>query len=247
MKDLQGDRLLSDLSIPGTHNSCARYGGPYAKCQEWSLTKQLEAGARFFDIRCRNVKDELQIYHGIMSQGITFSEVQKECLAFLKRNPSECIILSIKKEGASKGHSKSLGEIFKEQVKGKYYYQGAETPRLGDVRGRLVVVSRHHTVAGIPWKSMKIQDHYKVSGSSDIERKWQQVKAHFILTAKDQSSAWKVNFISGNGFFSTPRRVARNLNPRLEAHLKKSGAKLFGTILLDFPNEELIKTIFKRN
>jgi hypothetical protein len=30
--------LISDLRIPGTHESCALYGGSSVQCQSWSLT-----------------------------------------------------------------------------------------------------------------------------------------------------------------------------------------------------------------
>ena len=62
MSRLADDISLSDLNIPGTHNSAARYE-PFpktAKCQRLSLTAQLQAGVRFFDIRCHHKKDLFQ-------------------------------------------------------------------------------------------------------------------------------------------------------------------------------------------
>lgn len=47
---------LCQVSLPGTHDSCALYDGlsfGFAKCQVWHLKDQLKAGVRFIDIRCR--------------------------------------------------------------------------------------------------------------------------------------------------------------------------------------------------
>src|SRR5690606_14158510 len=65
MGALPGDLRLDQLSIPGTHDTCAFYGGPLIACQRMPLKQQLEAGIRFLDIRCKNGDDKLYIYHGI--------------------------------------------------------------------------------------------------------------------------------------------------------------------------------------
>src|SRR5262245_27175119 len=54
MKKLADSKKLSELTIPGTHDTCALHGGDIPKCQAWSLKDQLEAGIRFIDIRCRH-------------------------------------------------------------------------------------------------------------------------------------------------------------------------------------------------
>ena len=50
---------LSAISIPGTHDSGARYDPPLlsgtAKCQDLTIREQLNAGTRFLDIRCRHI------------------------------------------------------------------------------------------------------------------------------------------------------------------------------------------------
>ena len=58
MRDLiQGETYLSDLTIPGTHDSGAMYDPPNrhligtAKAQDMTIPQQLEEGVRSFDIR----------------------------------------------------------------------------------------------------------------------------------------------------------------------------------------------------
>lgn len=110
MSQISEDRKLSELNIPGTHESCAIYGSadlitkPLVVCQTLSLQEQLEAGIRFIDIRCRHIGDRegnsaFAIHHGIYYQNLNFGAgVQDVCIDFLKKNPKECIIMSIKEE-----------------------------------------------------------------------------------------------------------------------------------------------------
>ena len=51
---LDDSLLISEISIPGTHDSCATYGSYNClKTQSWDLNTQLYAGIRYFDIRCQ--------------------------------------------------------------------------------------------------------------------------------------------------------------------------------------------------
>ena len=59
---------LWSLTIPGTHDTLARFGGDLAICQSLSLPEQLEAGVRFLDVRARHLKNKLPIHHGILYQ-----------------------------------------------------------------------------------------------------------------------------------------------------------------------------------
>lgn len=71
MFKIPDSRPVSALSIPGTHDSLAIIGGSLTECQENygesgnSLTRQLEAGIRFFDVRVRvNTGNTFTIHHG---------------------------------------------------------------------------------------------------------------------------------------------------------------------------------------
>uniref|UniRef100_A0A8C0Y7N0 Phosphatidylinositol-specific phospholipase C X domain-containing protein n=1 Tax=Cyprinus carpio carpio TaxID=630221 RepID=A0A8C0Y7N0_CYPCA len=73
MKTLDDNKFISDIAIPGTHDSLALHGGPAAKCQAWSLVNQLKAGICYFDLRVSG--DDLKVVHGPISQHTTFSDV----------------------------------------------------------------------------------------------------------------------------------------------------------------------------
>jgi 1-phosphatidylinositol phosphodiesterase len=97
------------MSIPGTHQTCARRLGAAFVCQALSLASQLRAGIRFLDIRCRHYKTGMPIHHAANYQGYWFDKkfqfedmadpcVLDDCIAFLRAHPRECIIMSIRME-----------------------------------------------------------------------------------------------------------------------------------------------------
>lgn len=52
MKAIPSITELDDLSIPGTHDSCARHGCPikdFGRCQNLKLKEQFERGISFID------------------------------------------------------------------------------------------------------------------------------------------------------------------------------------------------------
>ena len=67
MARLPDDAPLSGLTIPGTHDSGARFGGGapvvdfvtalWVQAQNWTVTQQLDAGVRFLDVRCHAEPD----------------------------------------------------------------------------------------------------------------------------------------------------------------------------------------------
>ncbi|GLD53122.1 B-lymphocyte antigen CD20-like isoform X1 [Lates japonicus] len=75
MAGIQDFRTLSLITIPGTHDSMALYGGPEDKCQALSLRDQLRVGVRFLDLKVFGLFDTLYVMHGVMYQRSTFKEV----------------------------------------------------------------------------------------------------------------------------------------------------------------------------
>ena len=66
MSDLDNNMLISNLTIPGSHNT-GTFACPKAcivnQCQAWNIKDQLNAGIRYLDFRV-NEKAPLTIYHG---------------------------------------------------------------------------------------------------------------------------------------------------------------------------------------
>lgn len=253
MKSFSGN--LNTLILPGTHDSGARFGGIYAECQTLTITEQLEAGVRFLDLRVRHLNDDFAIYHGIMDQRLKFSAALKSCQAFLNKNPSECVLISIKEEGKPKENTRTFFKTYQSLIQphSKRWYAKKTMPELDQVRGKIVVISRNRHIQGIPWRELAVQDQFKVSGNKAMHKKWRIFKKHFEKSQqlpKNKQAA--VHFATGNGVFSPPLILARFINPLLENYLNKNQElikhrKLRGIVVLDFPSQDLIHSLIQSN
>ena len=90
MKDIPDNTKFSQMTIPGTHDSCSTHGlCCCAWTQTWSLIEQMRAGLRYFDIRVRMIDNTLRAFHGFVDQidttqsfGIVLDKVD-DCLSDL--------------------------------------------------------------------------------------------------------------------------------------------------------------------
>ena len=100
MEGISDSKLLSELSIPGTHYTRSYgYSGILRHricCQSWTLPIQLNMGVRFLDIRCRSYFRDMPLHHGNCYIGCGLTSVLNKVKSFLEDNPSECVILRIK-------------------------------------------------------------------------------------------------------------------------------------------------------
>ena len=118
MGSLDGRKSLSQLSIPGTHNTGALYEPFYgtSKCQDLTIPDQLAIGVRYLDIRCRHVDNAFAIYHGPISQHLTFAGVVTDCINFLADNPTECVVMSVNEESTPSRNTRTFEETFASYV-----------------------------------------------------------------------------------------------------------------------------------
>ncbi|OAV96853.1 hypothetical protein PTTG_05770 [Puccinia triticina 1-1 BBBD Race 1] len=164
MSQLPDQLPISEITIPGSHQSCAIYGWPVARCQTRSLARQLRDGIRFLDIRLAlstkkkqnpNSKmgesGKLVAYHGIQSQVITFQEILRILNDFLRDQPTETVIVSIKRESNSDTASvfkKILLDEFigfyesEENFKSHWWLKSFLPHSLKQARGKLILFSR---------------------------------------------------------------------------------------------------------
>lgn len=162
MRELGDDLLLSALSIPGTHNSPACHvAAPSVRCQAVSPREQLENGARFLDIRVQPqypddpTRDELLLVHGAFPISLTGSNYFRELLLeldeFLECNPSEAVIISLKREGTGRSTDEQLGRILCEHYAHPHsrWYTAPKIPTLGEVRGKIVLLRRFDIPEGL--------------------------------------------------------------------------------------------------
>src|SRR5262249_8352609 len=153
MSSIPDQYSLSQLSLPGTHNTCARYEplSGTARCQALSLKEQLHAGIRFLDIRCRHLDNGFVIHHGAIYQNMDFDAVLSTCSDFLHKYPSESIIISVKEEYNPSNNTRSFEQTFDDYVK-RYkgdWYLDAAIPTMQQARGKLVLL-RRFTASQVP-------------------------------------------------------------------------------------------------
>lgn len=224
MHELRDDTLLSALSIPGTHNSpTCHMAPPSVRCQAVSPREQLKNGVRFFDIRVQpqypdeTAKDELILVHSVFPISLTgnkyFRDLMKEVNEFLEQNPSETLIISLKREGAGNAKDEQLARILHQHyaVEGSRWWVRPKIPTLGEARGKVVLIRRFdlpeqlkkehggngwgidaaawadNTPSAVcPSGQLCIQDFYEVQESTNIEKKVNFVKEQIDRASRAQ-------------------------------------------------------------
>lgn len=267
MKNVDGNKYLSQLSIPGTHDSGALYEPVYgtAKCQELSIDEQLKAGTRFLDIRCRIIDDAFTIHHGFVYQHLNFDDVINSCSEFLRNNPSETIIMSVKEEYEAENSTKSFEEIFDSYINKnrELWYLNDSIPTLGEVRGKIVLVRRFvsNTKKGIDassWKdnttfdinnssNLTIQDCYKVGDTSE---KWKEMTSLYEKASTRDDNCLYINYGSGyKSILGIPniRKVKSYINPKIVKYFDENSKGRFGITVVDFADKDINSSIIKTN
>ena len=240
MSKLSDDTNVLDLSLPGTHDSGALHSiaDVAGKCQDIPISSQLEIGVRFFDLRLQLVNDEFKIVHSFVDQKLKFEKVVNDLYSFIKNNPTEFLIISIKQENSSL--NSSLPE------------------KLGMARSKIFILSRFSEYYGIPayygWaddtsfevNNLYVQDNYNIS---DLEEKKNDI-LNTIKYANENSDKLVLNFTScylDPAFPPTyAGTAALEINPWFLNVISDNNDKL-GIVVADFITEELAKAIYMRN
>ncbi|WWC58401.1 uncharacterized protein I303_100941 [Kwoniella dejecticola CBS 10117] len=211
------DTPLGDITLPGTHESCAMYGYPISQCQQPAtpIEQQLLDGVRFLDVRLRVVGDELLMYHGPRPQRSTLAQLLIVLHQFLDTHPSETLILSIKQETPPwhPHFSQILYQAFLPFLD-KWFLE-ERIPTLGEVRGKGMLLTRFdrdkdgdmswengmgiHPYTwpdsrkeGFEWDCagtiVRTQDWYRVHTFLEIPEKFNAITTHLLPTLDSPSS-----------------------------------------------------------
>ena len=222
MRELKDETPLSALSIPGTHNSptCHR-ALPSVRCQAVSPQKQLENGVRFFDIRLQVEtpedlsKDGLILVHSVFPISLTgtkyFRDLVNEVMQFLDKNPSETVIMSLKREGTGNGTDDQLGRILRDHYAGdvNHWFTAPRIPTLGETRHKITLIRRFGLEPGLrkewdgagwcinaetwadntpndtcPSGDVCVQDFYEVLETENIDKKIEFSRDHLERAAQ---------------------------------------------------------------
>jgi 1-phosphatidylinositol phosphodiesterase len=258
MARLADDAPLSSMTIPGTHDSGARFGGVapvvdfvtalWVQCQNWTVTQQLNAGVRFLDVRCHTEPDgTLRIHHLFIDEQLSLTDVLRECVAFLAANPTEALLMRVQQEASTTPEPRfvtAFDQHVREADADDRLYRDPTIPQLRPVRGRIVLMpNKLPSLGGIGWSStlVSIEDDWDMgylTPADAVERKW-----HSVVTSLDAAATTTekitISFVSANGAVVPPRLLTDILNPRLQLEAaRRQGAaeagRSLGVVLVDF-------------
>ncbi len=268
MQGIKDNTSLSDITIPGTHDSGTQNVDLpiWSKTQTLSVAEQLNIGIRYFDLRLEHVSDvyyNAQIVHGSSncwnaSGGhLTLYEVLESIYAFLDENQSETVIVSVKQDYGDDINALANDVNTLIDLRSKYWFTGSYTPTLGSVRGKCVLATRISEVGrgiSLSWGDqgsdggavdsgwMKVQDRYKMSPSS----KWSNAVKP-MLDEKKPDGVWYVNFLSTTGGgISGVEPNASTMKGYFRTY-EMMNNKCYGIICLDYADEDLTAKIYKAN
>ncbi|KEP53255.1 phosphatidylinositol-specific phospholipase C, X domain protein [Rhizoctonia solani 123E] len=149
LSQTEDERPLSDVVLPGTHDSLAFYGWPVSQCQSPNqpLFTQLMSGIRVLDVRLSVVDGVLMAYHGAAPQRTSFSAILHTLHHFLQERPRECLVVSLKQEDYAYTSAQVFSRLVREEIeRGEggmaMWWLENRVPRLGEVRGRCIMLSR---------------------------------------------------------------------------------------------------------
>ena len=170
MADIPSSRPLSEITMPGTHNTMALYGGGLAECQSWSLPHQLRAGVRFLDVRVRHVGGNLTIHHGISYQYAHFGDVLQAVDAFLKEHPSETVLMRIREElSETRDIYAAVVRYIHTYARWDLLWHSRRMPTMGEARGKIIVLQEFPGPAlGMRYSSLHIADDWQVLANIHI-------------------------------------------------------------------------------
>uniref|UniRef100_A0AAZ3Q235 Phosphatidylinositol-specific phospholipase C X domain-containing protein n=1 Tax=Oncorhynchus tshawytscha TaxID=74940 RepID=A0AAZ3Q235_ONCTS len=251
MADLPDSRPLSEVTMPGTHNTMAIYGGALAECQSWSLASQLRAGVRFLDVRVRHVRGNLTIHHGVSYQRAHFGDVLEGVADFLREYPSEMVLMRLKEEFSE------TFDIYGAVVSYIHLYADWDLlwhsrlmPTVGQARGKLIVLQDFGGPdLGMRYSSLDIADDWKVPTLLHVAEKWQSVHEHLETAHVGNKAYIFLTYGSGAGIFAYPNAIAQRINARLYDYLMAlmGQNRRFGIITMDFPASPLLQMIINFN
>lgn len=222
MNNIDDGKSIGDINIPGTHDSAAINTfslSPWA-CHCYTITEQLNKGVRMLDIRIsisleKNKNYKFMTCHGSFgtNEFQTLDSLFGECQQFLKKNPSEAIIASLKVDDWNNvtKQQEALEKLI--DLINKYpIITQPHLPAMGQVRGNIFLYNRinediklgtpihwednctNWTSNGSPEYSVFVQDKYRDYTLFSLPSKESQ-KFSYVEKAFDEKGSGKYDVV----------------------------------------------------
>jgi 1-phosphatidylinositol phosphodiesterase len=153
---LDPNKLVTQISIPGTHDSAAVSNLlaliPLVQTQKWDIDEQLRYGVRYFDLRgyFDTLLGQVGACHGIPLP-IDFPTIFAKMYNFLRAHPTEFLLVQVAHETGQqldKFSDEYFAEKFWDTIQPyvEEFWNLQETvPTVGRLRGRIQLVRRFQT------------------------------------------------------------------------------------------------------
>jgi hypothetical protein len=200
---LSGNVLLSDINLPGSHDSAAIFPIPHGfwADQDASITEQLEGGVRALDVRLKvfapssgSTDYTFATCHGKINVGPakwglgvyeSLESLLQQCDSFLARNSTETIVMSVKIDDWN-GNNGAMAAALTSLRKTLHAYPVltglAGMPTLREARGKIYLWNRidQDPALGVPLEITDNQQGFSPSGAFPI-----YVQDHYCYTIQD--------------------------------------------------------------
>lgn len=195
MRELSDDLMISQLSIPGTHDSGTAGFMFCGETQKLDIQSQLNCGVRAFDIRAGIRNDStLLVFHSALLHGCGIDMVFQTLTDFLAAHPSECLFVVLKREC---GDEDTWNNLIRDCLH-KYEDFFADLDHnltIGQIRGKILLMSRNR-YADSPFGTFFLS-------------KW-------------SDNATSDNYIKGTGSYQMPVRIQDIYNAEGKLEEKKA-------------------------
>ena len=278
---------LSQINIPGTHDSCTAYCtmSNMSRCQSMTVKQQLEAGIRLFDIRLGEKAGNFFLVHALATcysdeekqKVLYFDEVLDAFREFLKENPQEILVVSVKQDRGIMNRW-FFPRFYDKYIKGNEseWCLENENSTLSECRGKMVLMRRckvwkgflKQNAAGLDFSHWKDQDGKKKTHPLPVKlnadavaivqdryglpavMKWKDCIRPFLEKAPEDigEKGFAVSFLS---------TASRGKGETLVEPAEKVNSEFMkyelkrssaqGWMLFDFPTQELIDKVINSN
>ncbi|MGR6874921.1 phosphatidylinositol-specific phospholipase C domain-containing protein [Pseudomonas sp. HK3] len=211
MANVDGTKRVSELSLPGTHDTMSIRAGDIWQNQTMTLAQQLESGIRVFDMRTRHINNTLRMHHGVISQDTYFNDVLNDIDIFLTANPSETVLFRLRSEHTPENNTQSYTQTLNTYLAAngvKRWVPTHSNPTLDDIRGQFVILQEFSGTApdgkayGLSYGAIDKQDDYSMSTNWALYDKWNAVKKQLDKSKNGNGNTIYMNYLSGaNGSF----------------------------------------------
>ena len=266
MKDLKDTKYIRQISIAGTHDSCARIGTASFKAdllmssfiytQKWTIEEQLNKGIRFFDIRIRHVGSSFTIHHGPVFLKQYFGDVMNIFCNFLSLNITEFILVRVKEDHNPMTNMSTMftfSKVMKNYIENMkdYVYvvkeEFVDNPTVKECRGKIVFLPDNLQILDIGLyysNTFIIHDAYSYTDThtknNGIKKSLDQCKTnHSVITYLSGVGNWMYSIVN----------VAKKSNEFTLQYIKAlpKGGNYVGIIVCDYPSQDLVKSIIDTN